>query len=154
MSITEKAFVVENDDEPNGTDTTTGILPSGVQRFQEIDWVYQISPLLLEVIPMLITFQASWLEVMKCWKLIEQIWRQIYCHPEFKGFKKQIRFHIISPLWLKVRLSCCLLLWWLVTRRFFKLADLKYRGSSAYAVFWDFGETTVWAENRVSRGVI
>jgi hypothetical protein len=43
VSITEKAFVVENDDEPNGTDTTTGILPSGVQRFQEIDWVYHIS---------------------------------------------------------------------------------------------------------------
>ena len=63
MSITKKAFVVENDDEPNGTDTTSGILPSGVQRFQEIDWVYQISPLLLESISMcimyIITFQAS-----------------------------------------------------------------------------------------------
>ena len=62
VSITKKAFVVENDDEPNGTDTTTGILPSGVQRFQEIDWVYQISPLLLESISTclmyIITFQV------------------------------------------------------------------------------------------------
>ena len=66
VSITKKAFVAENDDEPNGTDTTTGILPSGVQRFQETDWVYQISPLLLEVISMcimyIITFQPSWHE--------------------------------------------------------------------------------------------
>ena len=28
MSITKKAFVVENDDEPNGTDTKMGILPA------------------------------------------------------------------------------------------------------------------------------
>ena len=30
----------------------------------------------------------------------------------------------------------------------------RYRGSSAYTVFWDFGKKTVLEENRVSRGVI
>ena len=42
----------------------------------------------------------------------------------------------------------------MVMIRLLRLLGAIYRGSSAYAVFLDFGKTTVLAENRVSGGVI